>query len=1007
MSRLIFGLISLLFFLSGAAALIYEVVWFRSFSLLFGASHLAVTTVLFVFMGGLALGSHLLGKRVERHAKPLRLYGCLELGIAVFAALFVLLMKLYPHVYVPLAQLGANNTVYLSSLRIVLAVASMLIPATLMGGTLPVLSGLVSSGPERLGARLSFLYGINTIGAVAGVLAAGFLLLPYLGVDGTITVAIGINLAIGLSSIALHETVSSHLVREAEDPRRINGMAGKPEPFAVAGSTTRIRFRLVLWGIGFSGFCALGYEVLWTRILSIVVGTTVYGFTIMLAAFLSGIASGSGACGLFLKFARGREEDRRLFTGFGLVQILIGATALLVTYTLRDLPAEAIRIQNLFLGTDMSVFEVRLAANILVAFCYMFLPAFFMGVAFPLAGRIHAEFRSTAGSSVGEVLTCNTIGAILGASLSGFALIYLFGIERSLQILVALNVGTGLLIAASTAGRPLVTWGTAAVTAAVLLSLALNPGRWKGWDTKYFAIYRNNQREAFDSPGKIEDAMENTDVLFFREGINETISAIKVKGATQALLVNGKVVASSMKQDIQCQMALGHLPVLLHANPRKVWVLGLGTGMTLGAVSVHPEVEKITLAEIEPNVVPAARMFRRFNHDVLDSPKLSIHYNDGRNDLLTTKEKYDVITADPIHPWARGSAYLYTTEYYRLAATRLLPGGIMCQWLPLYELTVDDLKSVVRTFMNNFRYAMLWSTHWDAELIGSNDPILIDVAGLERRISASAVAGDLKAVEMGSASDLLSYFVAGTTGLAEFSRDGTVNTDDNLYLEFSAPFSVGKNRMGRNAYALTRYRENLFPYLLPLKGELERRDQKARWQNRMEVAKVYDRAHARYLGGGSDTPEFRLLLARLETMDPGFAPARFLKREYLDELARAPKLLRQNSFALRKKNGEKTVLEISSVAMRIGPERAVVVFADNRAKIIYGQRYIDARAEEMERIIGNFVDGVNVGLEEVYRKDADLARAKGNSFPDLVVTTGRMRAVIEQKVRQITGDDGR
>ncbi|MFA5809794.1 MAG: fused MFS/spermidine synthase, partial [Thermoleophilia bacterium] len=617
MSRPIFALIYLLFFLSGAAALIYEVVWFRSISLIFGASHLAVATVLFVFMGGLALGSHLLGKRVEQHAKPLRLYGFLEVGIAVFAVLFVLLMKLYPYVYVPLARLGANNTLYISSLRIVLAVVCMVVPTTLMGRTLPVLSRLVSSGPERLGARLSFLYSFNTIGAVAGTLAAGFLLLPYMGVNVTLAIAIGINLAIGLSSIALQDTVSSHLAREAAHPRGEKGVAGKPETFAAAGPTSPIPYRFVLWGIGISGFCALGYEVLWTRVLSMVIGTTVYGFTIMLAAFLSGIASGSGACGLFLKIGRGREGGSRFFAGFGLVQFLIGVTALLVTYTLRDLPAEAIRIQNLILGTDISEFEVRLVTNFLVAFCYMFLPAFFMGVAFPLAGTIHAEFRNTAGSSVGEVLTWNTIGAILGASLSGFVLIYLFGIERSLQILVALNMGTGLLIAASTAERPLVIWGAAAVTVAVLLALAINPDRWKSWDTKYFAIYRNNQRDAFDTPGKFKDAMENTDVLFFREGINETISVIKVKGASQALLVNGKVVASSMKQDIQCQMALGHLPVLLHGNPRRVWVLGLGTGMTLGAVSVHPEVERVTLAEIEPNVLPAARTFSRFNHDVL------------------------------------------------------------------------------------------------------------------------------------------------------------------------------------------------------------------------------------------------------------------------------------------------------------------------------------------------------------------------------------------------------
>ena len=338
------------------------------------------------------------------------------------------------------------------------------------------------------------------------------------------------------------------------------------------------------------------------------------------------------------------------------------------------------------------------------------------------------------------------------------------------------------------------------------------------WDLKYFAIYRNNTRGAFNTDFNMKDAMENTDVLYYAEGVQATVSAIKVKGGSQAFITNGRIEASNHKEGIQCQYTLGHLPMLLNKNPRKVFVLGTGSGMTLGATSVHPEVEEIVLAEIEPKVLGVARTFSRYNHDVLDNPKLRIVFNDGRNYLMTTKKKFDVITADPIHPWFSGAGYLYTAEYFRLAAEHLNPGGIACQWLPIYELSVDDLKCVVKTFSENFRYTMLWLTRNDAELVGSNDPIVIDEQDLGRRIAAPGVLDDLKSVDMGSAEDFLAYFVMGTAGMKEFGSGGVINTDDNLHLEFSAPMSMDVPTQGKNADALYRHRESLLPYLLPATG---------------------------------------------------------------------------------------------------------------------------------------------------------------------------------------------
>ena len=437
-----------------------------------------------------------------------------------------------------------------------------------------------------------------------------------------------------------------------------------------------------------------------------------------------------------------------------------------------------------------------------------------MGLAFPLAGRVHAEYKKRIGGAVGEVLAYNTVGAILGAALSGFAMIYLFGIERSLQMLIAVNIGFGSFVIFSIRNSKPATIGATVLTAAILLFLAFNHNALRMWDAKYFAIYRNNQPEAFRTREMIREAVENTDVLYYAEGAESIVSSIKMKGGVQTFITNGRVEASSHLQDQQCQFTLGHLPMLLNKDPKRVLVVGTGSGMTLGATSAHPGVEQITLAEIEPKVIGVARTFGAYNHNVLDNPKLRIIINDGRNFLLTTNETFDVITADPIHPWFRGAGYLYATEYFKLASEHLRPGGMVCQWLPLYELTPENVRSVVRTFQEHFPYTMLWLTHNDAELVGSNAPIVIDETDLARRIAEPAIAEDLNRVMMGSATDFLSYFVMGTQGMKKFGQGAVINTDDNLYLEFSAPYSIGKfTVMGENVAAILQYRESILPYL--------------------------------------------------------------------------------------------------------------------------------------------------------------------------------------------------
>ena len=502
----------------------------------------------------------------------------------------------------------------------------------------------------------------------------------------------------------------------------------------------------------------------------------------------------------------------------------------------------------------------------------------------------------------------------------------------------------------------------------------------------------------FDTPYRIETALANTDVLFFHEGINETISVIKPKGANQGLIVNGKVVASTTRQDIQCQYTLGHLPMLLHPDPKRVFVLGLGTGMTLGAVSVHPEVEQVVLAELEPSVAPAARTFARFNHDVLDNPKLRTVFTDGRNYLLTTRERFDVITADPIHPWTRGSSYLYTEEYYRLAADRLAPGGVMCQWLPIYELTPKDVATVVRTFQQAFTHSVLWLTQYDAELVGSNAPIVIDEERLAQRLAAPVVAADLAMVEMGSVDDFLSYFVAGTEGLRSFSSLGVVNTDHNLRLEFSAPRSVGVGRvMGDNVLALTRHRESVSDYMTPLPSSEQASCPKgAMGPPPASCADLRQGARAVPVGPGL-VGRFPRGTRTLETSFPDYAPGRFLKGEYLALKRGEPRLLASEVFALLAPDGRRRRVEISAVEVRVGTSRGAVIFVDNAVREVYGQRYQNGSTEELDAALPAFAGEVLATLREVYEQEAAAATSRGLVLPPQQATLDRLRAAVAAK----------
>jgi spermidine synthase len=869
-------IVYLLFFLSGSAALMYQIIWVRSFSLIFGGSHLAVTTVLTVFMGGLALGSYLVGRYAQRYSSsPLRLYGWIELGIALSAVFCMLLIKTFPSIYIPLANFIPESAFYLTTIRILFVAFAIIIPTTLMGATLPLLSGFLARQKKIIGLHLSLLYAINTLGAVVGAAVAGFLLLPNISVSTTAMIAVSLNLLVGMACM------QPYLFKKFDDE---NPPSSAPfqEKSSLTPNNASDNFvaKAILIGIGISGFCALGYEVLWSRVLSIVIGASTYGFTIILVSFLAGIGCGSLFYGFINKYSKQETNWKIARIGFGFIQIMIGIAALAVSVKLLDLPTTKSFVMKFLFSKDFSVFNARLFASIVVAFAYMFVPAFLMGIAFPMAGKIHALASSNTCRATGDVLSYNTIGAILGSALSGFLFIYAVGIERSLQIFIILNIGLGITMLASLSKNHLIRWGVLCMPAFMLCIVLFYPQSWKLWNQKWFAVYKANEMEGNVTPQMLRSILANTQVLYYGEGAQAIVSSVKT-GDYQGFITNGRTESSNTPADLQCVYTLGHLPMLLAKSPKNIFVLGTGAGVTLGATSVHPGVEKITLVEIEPKVLGVAKTFDRYNHNVLENPKLKVVFNDGRNFLLTTKEKFDVITADPIHPWFSGAGYLYTDEYFKLAASRLNTGGVICQWVPIYELTEANLKSILATFRKNFKYTMLWLTQYDAELVGSNDPILLDEVELERRINAPLVKKDLTSVHMGSARDFLSFFIMGNRSAEAFSHGGIINTDQNLYLEFSAPLSMGKTELvAENIRNLTKHRENIIGYLKSPANRMDLALQQNYWQRNMQAAKLKDQAHIMYYTEGKEH-SYPPLLLEIQRKIPNYATHKIMYDEYL------------------------------------------------------------------------------------------------------------------------------
>ena len=782
-------LVALFVFLSGAASLGLEMAWSRMLKLVFGSTTLAVTTILVAYMLGLGLGGLLGGRIAHRVRNGVRAYGWLELAVGLYALLVPWALDAAPALHRAVAELGFWPA---ALVRFAVVLGLLLLPTLAMGATLPLLiqalTRSASASGSGLADRVGLLYGTNTLGAVTGVLGATFLGFRALGLHGTNTTAALLDVVVGALAIWwLAPRVAT------PDPQAIGADRTVPSHAARDGATSQGWLPVATYGL--VGCTALAYEVAWTRGLAMILGSSTYAFATILAGFLAGIALGS----LLARRHLDRLRDPRRAYGLGL--LALGLTALAVALSFGALP-------ELFLQAFASV---GIAGTNLVwlglgvAFLVMLAPTLVLGALFPLVVRLADEGRDAPGSAVGRVYFANTIGSALGAFLAGFVAIPNLGLPRVLGLAIALNFVAAAIVLATRSkqtregeaggsvrsGRPI-----AALALFGAFAVLLRPPAWDAEALASGVYYRTSVQLDFGLPKEpLAGQPAEDELLFYEEGVNCTVSVHRmadglVEGGV-SMRVNGKTDASLA--DMSTQVLSGHLPFTIAGakNNGATLVIGYASGITAGAARLHTA--RVDVCEIEPAILAASRFFDDYNHRPLEQEGVRLIVDDGRSYLAATDARYDVIVSEPSNPWIAGCANLFTSEFFAVAKRALAKDGCLLQWIQLYGLDPDGLRSVLAALHEHFGYA--YGFLFDAS---SNDLLLIatDTPLTPERLRtfddlAPQVQDDLRRVRIGSTAELWSLARIGPEELRALADEApVVNTDDAMLVELNAPWTL-------------------------------------------------------------------------------------------------------------------------------------------------------------------------------------------------------------------------
>ena len=762
-----YGAIYLLFFISGMTGLVYEITWTRMFVFVFGNTTYAVSAVLSAFMAGLALGSVLFGHFVDTRNNALKIYALLELGIGLSALGVPLALQALDVLYALIYQQLSASVWALTAIRTVLSLALLLIPTSLMGATLPVLSKFVVERTGQVPQRVGLLYALNTLGAALGCFATGLFLLEYLGVQGSSNLAVAGNFALAFAFA---------LCARVEKPAAPGRTATPEVPAEKAGPVFDRRYlNLILAAAALAGFTSLGYEVLWTRLLVFKLKTTTYAFTIMLTTFLAGIGLGSALlAGLERGFGTGSYPRV-----FGFIQAVIGLCGLASILLFGE-------IDRLF-GSWALTWSGRVIEQMLVAGLIMFIPTLLMGAAFPVVSRIYTRHVRKVGASIGDVYSINTLGSVLGASITGFFLVRMLGTQNSLILMALLN----LLIATAVLSfdphhmqvkrriRPfapvLLFWIVAILTTVAIPRDLL------------FQFYNSGEKE-LDS---------QVEILHAVEGIGGVTTIHQLPNGERVISAGSVNVAGTSLTLRSTQKLQAHIPMLVHPGPEEVLQIGFGSGETAHILTSYP-IRRLDVAEISQGVVDAASMyFRDINQNVTADPKFKVFVMDGANYLRVTDRRYDVIMNDSIWPFYAGNSGLYTREHFLAGREHLRPGGLMTSWLPL-AMRLESFKTILKTFHSVFPHFSVWvnTTHYNkhALLIGSVEPLQIDVVEYLKRFDSYA-REDLAAVDLPDPVLLLDCFTADEKTLSGELGDVPIHTVDRPILDFVPSKPVYKSQL--------------------------------------------------------------------------------------------------------------------------------------------------------------------------------------------------------------------
>jgi spermidine synthase len=772
-------LVLLLFCASGCAALIYEIVWYQLLQIAIGSTAISLGVLLASFMGGLCLGSlglPWLSRRLPRLSQyPFRTFAGIEFLIGLCGGMELLIIPLAGELFLQGPQAGFAGM----ALRSAVCAVCLLPPTTLMGASLPAVAAW--AGANRRGALYcGLLYAANIVGAVVGCLIAGFYLLRLFDVNVASYAAIGINLMVAAAVFGLL--------------RRFR--AGAMEKQSAGEDETEPRGPLasICIAMALSGMAALGAEVVWTRAMGLVLGATVYAFSIILAVYLAGLALGTGAAS-----ALARNLSPRLALGW--CQMLAAAGIAWTAYALADsLPWWPINPQ---LATDPKfTLQLDLARTI-----WGIGPAtIFWGASFPFA--FAAAFRGEADRSAvtGAIYASNTAGAILGGLAVSLIAIPMLGTQNTERILIVLSAASGLFLLFPLMHSERIT------------RLQLAAGAATGLIVLFVWQVDRLPGELIAFGRRTASSAGMARILYSAEGQNTSIAISQWNDGAIQFHVAGKVEASTESYDMRLQRMLGHLPGLMQGNPRSVLVVGFGGGITAGTFTTYPTMKRIVVCELESLIPPVStRYFRKENYNVLNDPRTEVVYDDARHFIAATRERFDIITSDPIHPFVKGSAALYSKEYFELVKAHLNPGGVVTQWVPLYESNAETVRSEIATFFEVFPYGTVWANNangqgYDLVLAGQLTPPLFDIGGMEARLARADyrdVAQSLHDVSMDSATDLFASYAGDRKTLAPWLKDAAINHDRDLRLQYLAGLALN------HAEEDTIYREMLIYWVRP------------------------------------------------------------------------------------------------------------------------------------------------------------------------------------------------